>query len=247
MLAERSLARCCGVVVGAMVAASLLLAGCGGGSSADAEAAATATKTGAEPGSQPARGSGGGASTAPQATDERHATSAAVMEEQRTALKSLRAIVERLGSAEAAELPVIRKELGALADKLESLIGMGQTEMNWLIEELTKRRGTLLEQKGAESGADFWLLPGESVTVKERGKVFALRDRQRGSVGYQFRVTLAGEAKVLRVGDFVEFEAGGEICRVILKGSEARADGRYGFDLVCSPKPAADAPQTPKG
>lgn len=169
------------------------------------------------------------------------------MEEQRAALKSLRAIVERLGSAEAAELPAIRKELGALADKLESLIGMGQTEMNWLIEELTKRRGTLLEQKGAESGADFWLLPGESVTVKERGKVFALRDRQRGSVGYQFRVTLAGEAKVLRVGDFVEFEAGGEICRVILKGSEARADGRYGFDLVCSPKPAAAAPQTPNG
>jgi hypothetical protein len=159
-----------------------------------------------------------------------------IVAEQTANFEDIRTKLAELGKAApgSPEALALQKELSTLVATQEKLTGRTHEEIAGMQDELTKLRAQLLMEKGSAGGADFWLAPNESMTVGEEGKVFSLL-----SIGYsgQYAYTnLTGTQKRLQPGDFVEFETKDSICRVIYKAGTARADGRFGFDLVCEPK-----------
>jgi len=159
-----------------------------------------------------------------------------VVAEQTANFADIRSKLAELGKADpgSPEALALQKEISTLVATQEKLTGRTHEEIAGMQDELTKLRAQVLAEKGAASGADFWLLPQESITVSENGKVFSLLSVIRG--GSYAQTNLSGVQKQLQPGDFVEFETKDSVCRVFYKAALPRADGRYGFDLVCEPK-----------
>jgi hypothetical protein len=159
-----------------------------------------------------------------------------IVAEQNANFEDLRTKLAELGKAApgSPEALALQKELATLVAAQEKLTGRTHEEIAGMQDELTKLRAQLLQEKGSAGGADFWLAPSEGITVGEEGNVFTLL-----SISYngQYAYTnLTGTQKRLQPGDFVEFETKDSTCKVIYKAGNARADGRFGFDLVCEPK-----------
>lgn len=159
-----------------------------------------------------------------------------IVNEQKANFDDIRAKLDALnnaapGSPEAAKL---QSELNALLATQEKLTDRTHMELATLHEEVTRLRAQVLEENGTSSGADFWLLPNESITLSERGFVFSLITVHRGATVID--VNLSGKTHRIKPGDFVEFETADSICKVFYKVAHPREDKRYGFDLVCDAK-----------
>jgi hypothetical protein len=160
----------------------------------------------------------------------------AVINDQKANFAEIRAKLDALrqavpGSPEAQKL---QAELEKLLSEQEKLAGRTHTELRGFQQEVSRLKEEALEKRGSASGADFWLAPSESVTVRDRGNVFALLDiRYSGGL---ITVNASGKNSQMKPGDFVEFPTGNSTCKVFYKHGLPREDGRVGFDIVCASK-----------
>jgi uncharacterized coiled-coil protein SlyX len=120
-------------------------------------------------------------------------------------------------------------ELSALLQKQNTLSQQTEQQLKLMASEMSASKDRDLAEHGVAGGADFWLKVGESYNLAARDQVFALQAYGQGIV----QVSLNGNAKRLRVGEVVEFMAGGRACKVFYKQATPRQDGRVGFDLDC--------------
>lgn len=160
----------------------------------------------------------------------------AVIEEQQANFQEIHARLEALGKAApgSPEATQIQKEIATLVASQEKLTGRTHSEIASLQDEVTTLRSQALEENRSVGGADFWLLLNEAVTLRDRNSVFSLAAvHYNGSV---IDVNLSGKPQRLKPGDFMEFQTSDSICKIFYKVAHAREDGRYGFDLVCTPK-----------
>jgi hypothetical protein len=153
-----------------------------------------------------------------------------VIEEQ---LTNFSAIQQKLADLEKAttdaERTQLTRELNALMAQQEKLAARTHTELREHQKELDSLRQQSLLTSGVSGGVDFWLEVGESVNVGSRENVFALT-RIYSQTAY---VTINGQAKSLRPGDFVEVTAGGGTYRVFYRNAPRADDrSRVGFDVV---------------
>lgn len=130
-----------------------------------------------------------------------------------------------------------------LTGEIETLLGrqqqLGQrteTELRAARAEIEKLRAEVLEAKGATTGADIWLMPGESITVAGKaGNVFGFNSFTFSNNTSDITVNVSGERTRLKIGDAAEFPADNGTWKVIYKIGEKRSDDRVGFDLVFVP------------
>jgi len=168
---------------------------------------------------------GGGGAAKPTAND--------VTTREKANFDEIRTKMEALGKATAGtpDAAKLHKELAGLIAEQEKLAARTGVDLTFAEGEVTRLKNEMLEQKGAVTGADFWLAPNESITVKDRDTVLALLGIRGG--GALADINFAGKPQSLKPGGFVEFQSGGETCKVIYKVATLRSDGRIGFDLVC--------------
>lgn len=159
-----------------------------------------------------------------------------VVEQQSANFQELNAKLAALakaapGSPEAATL---QKDISTLVATQQKLTGRANTELKSLQNEVSTLRNQALKENRSVGGADFWLLPNESVTLRDRQTVFTLAGAYYN--GATIDVNLSGKITRIKPGDFIEFDSGDSTCKVFYKIAHKREDGRYGFDLVCAPK-----------
>ena len=131
-----------------------------------------------------------------------------------------------------------------LTGEIETLLGrqqqLGQrteTELRAARAEIEKLRAEVLETKGATTGADIWLMPGESITVAGKaGNVFGFNSYSYSGNTSDITVNVSGKRDRMKIGDAAEFPAENGIWKVIYKISEKRSDERVGFDIVFVPQ-----------
>jgi hypothetical protein len=159
-----------------------------------------------------------------------------VVEQQTANFQELNAKLAALskaapGSPEAATL---QKDISTLVATQEKLADRTHVEMKSLQDEVTTLRAQALKENRTVGGADFWLLPSESVTLRDRDSVFSLAAvHYNGSL---IDVNLSGKITRHKPGDFLPFETSDSTCKVFYKVAHKREDGRFGFDLVSTPK-----------
>lgn len=136
------------------------------------------------------------------------------------------------------------EQAAKLTGEIETLLGrqqqLGQrteTELRAARAEIEKLRAEVLEAKGATTGADIWLMPGESITVAGKaGNVFGFNSYTYSGHTSDITVNVSGERTRLKVGDAAEFPADNGTWKVIYKIAEKRSDERVGFDIVFVPQ-----------
>ena len=124
------------------------------------------------------------------------------------------------------------KELNTLLTKQEQLTGRTHEELLDYSREVASLREQSLKTHGVAKGADFYLTPGQSITVGERDNVFSLLNVQKDGRSY---INLSGKLKWLRIGDFIEAPAENGTYKIYNKGASSEDNNRIGFDLI---KPA---------
>ncbi len=159
-----------------------------------------------------------------------------VVEQQTANFQELNAKLAALskaapGSPEAATL---QKDISTLVGTQEKLANRTHTEMKTLQDEVNTLRTQALKENRTVGGADFWLLPTESVTLRDRNSVFTLAGVYYN--GATIDVNFAGKVTRIKPGDSIEFDSGDSKCKIFYKVAQKREDGRFGFDLVCTPK-----------
>lgn len=135
------------------------------------------------------------------------------------------------------------EQAAKLTGEIETLLGrqqqLGQrteTELRVARAEIERLRAEVLEVKGATTGADIWLMPGESITVAGKaGNVFGFNSYTYSGHTSDITVNVSGERTRLKVGDAAEFPADNGTWKVIYKIAEKRSDERVGFDMVFVP------------
>jgi len=160
-----------------------------------------------------------------------------LMEKQDANFAALEAKLDQLRETDD---PARAKELAAELDTLvaeqRSLAERAQDELRGARAELDRLKQTALETTGSAGGANLWLKPGESVTIAGKpGNVFALRSFTYRGRTDDLSVNVSGTPTRMVVGGGADFPGDGGVWRVIYKLSEARADGRVGFDVVFVP------------
>ena len=158
------------------------------------------------------------------------ATIDTVIEEQ---LANFNSIQEKLAAIEAATTEADRArltdELEALLKEQEKLTSRTHEELRASAEQIESLRARALQEQGAAGGVDFWLAPGESVSVGSRGNVFAVTYVRPTFIG----VNMSGTLSQMKPGDFVEAKVGDEVYKVFFKSTPRESDPkRVGFDIV---------------
>lgn len=127
----------------------------------------------------------------------------------------------------------------SLAGEIETQLAQQQANSERLGEELRgarqeidRLRAVALETSGGATGADFWLKPGESISVGSRANTFAVQAFTYSSRTEYVNANVNGVRQRMGVGDIAEFETAEGTYQVVYKLTEPRADGRVGFDLV---------------
>ncbi len=133
------------------------------------------------------------------------------------------------GMKEATQDPALAhdlRELASLIKKQDELRKQTSTELAYLGSQVAELRNKNLAEQGFAGGADFWLLPGESVSVGNRDHVLGVVRLWTTAAD----VVLNGKKTRLSVGASVD--AGD--CKVFFKQAVPRDDRRVGFDVACS-------------
>jgi hypothetical protein len=123
------------------------------------------------------------------------------------------------------------EELNTLLAKQEQLAGRTHEELRDSGQKIETLKEEALRTKGIAAGADFYLNPGQSITVGGRDKVFSLLRVQKGGRAY---VNLSGELQWLQPGDLIEIPVADNIYKIFNKGVSNEDQSRVGFDLVRS-------------
>ncbi|MEZ6241624.1 MAG: hypothetical protein R3B57_01125 [Phycisphaerales bacterium] len=130
----------------------------------------------------------------------------------------------------------LAKDIDALVAQQKSYAERAQDELKGARAELDRLKQDALEASGSAGGANLWLKPGESVTIAGKpGNVFAFNNLTYRGRFNDLTVNVSGKTERMIVGGHVDFPADNGSWRVIYKQSEARADGRVGFDVVFVP------------
>lgn len=130
---------------------------------------------------------------------------------------------------QSAQDPAVAQDLQELASLIETqdeLRRQASTELAYLGGQVAELRDARLAEDGFSGGADFWLLPGESVSVGNREHVMGVVRLWTTAAD----VVLNGKKTRLSVGASVD--AGD--CKVFFKQAIPRDDRRVGFDVTCS-------------
>ncbi len=157
--------------------------------------------------------------------------------EQSQGFQNLEAKLEALrNSTDPVQSAKLTTELETLLTRQQQLGQRTETELRAARAEIEKLRAEVLEAKGATTGADTWLMPGESITVAGKaGNVFGFNGLTYGGNTSDITVNISGKRDRLKIGDAAEFPADNGTWKVIYKIAELRSDGRLGFDLVFVP------------
>ena len=143
------------------------------------------------------------------------------------------AIKEKLAELTAGNTPEVQaklvKELNSLLAKQEELTGKTHQELRGYSQEVASLRAESLKTKGVAKGADFYLTPGESITVGTRDNVFSLLNVRKDGRSY---VNLSGNLKWLKTGDFMEAPVESGVYKIYNKGATSESSSKIGFDLV---------------
>jgi hypothetical protein len=156
---------------------------------------------------------------------------AALIEDQSRSLQQLQDSLNALREA-AGSSPEVSGKLDGLQKTLDAqkaLTERSAAELRGLYAELERVKTDALAAQGFAGGANLWLGPGESVAVHSPGNTFTY---VRPYSGRTILASVNGETKPLTVGESVDVPTALGIYRVVFKQSEARADGRIGFDIV---------------
>lgn len=149
----------------------------------------------------------------------------ALLAEQQSNFDDVNSRLDHLRAA--TDDPELSRELSQLAELIQrqdELRQKSNLELAFLGDQLASLKAQSLEEKGFAGGADFWLKPGESVSVGDDRHVLGLV-RAWPTAG---DVVLNGKKARLSVGSAIEADA----CTVFFKGLK-RDDGRVGFDVSC--------------
>ena len=117
-------------------------------------------------------------------------------------------------------------DLGKLLARQGELQTQANTELAYLGSQVANLKQQALDEQGFAGGADFWLKPGESVSVGDQQNVFGVVRSQSNFTD----VSLNGKRARMTVGDTVSTDR----CTVFFKQAVQRTDERIGFDLSCS-------------
>ncbi len=157
--------------------------------------------------------------------------------EQAEGFENLEAKLEALrNTSDPAQAAKLAGEMEALLARQQQIGQRTETELRAARAEIEKLRAEVLESRGATSGADVWLQPGESITIAGKaGSVFSFDSFSYSGRTSDITVNASGERGQLKVGDSSEFPASNGVWRVIYKTAAKRSDGRVGFDVVFVP------------
>lgn len=125
--------------------------------------------------------------------------------------------------------PGLNRELTQLAELIhqqDALRQRANTELAFLGGQVATLREDSIAERGFAGGADFWLKPGESVSIGDSRHVLGVIRTWQTAVD----VVVNNEKSRLSVGGMVSTDD----CDVFFKQSVAREDGRVGFDVACS-------------
>lgn len=162
----------------------------------------------------------------------------AVLDQQAQGFALLETKLESLSKAETIEQArSIAKDIESQAAEMRSNSQRLDDELRGARAEIERLRADTLNTTGVAAGADVWLKPGESITVGERGNTFALLGYSYSGRTNDISVNANATKQRLVVGDSVAFPVADGQYTVVFKQSEARPDGRIGFDVVKGPKP----------
>ena len=156
--------------------------------------------------------------------------------EQSAGFQKLEAKLDALRkTTDPAQIKSTTADLGTLLAAQEKLAQRTTEELRGARGEIERLKEQALESNGATGGANLWLKPGESVTVGQAGTVLSLINFSGPTSGTRttrVAVNVAGEQKILGVGDASQMKAGSDAYKIIYKQTAPRADGRVGFDVV---------------
>jgi chromosome segregation ATPase len=151
----------------------------------------------------------------------------ALLQEQQSNFEEVNTRLDKLKAS--SHDPALTEELvqlGKLIKRQDELRQQAGLELAFLGEQVATLKQQALDDQGFSAGADFWLKPGESVSVGDDQHVLGVVRKWTTAVD----VILNGKKSRLSVGDALNTDA----CTVFFKQSLARSDGRVGFDLSCS-------------
>lgn len=140
-------------------------------------------------------------------------------EQIHTRLESLRQV------SQDPDLAAQLNALSSLIEKQDQLRQQTAAELAYLGRQVADLRNRNLAEQGFAGGADFWLLPGESVSVGNREHVLGVVRLWHTAAD----VVLNGRKARLSVG--ASLDAGD--CKVFFKQAVPRDDNRVGFDVAC--------------
>ncbi len=153
-----------------------------------------------------------------------------VVEEQ---VANFTAIQEKLDTLAAtddeSERQRLIEEIERLVVKQESLTGRTHDELRAYEKQVTSLKKQALETSGVAGGADFWLVPGESVALGDEEHILALTRLYDHGMA---RVTFAGQSRNMNPGDALEFKAGDTSYKLFYSQATEAETGRAGFNLA---------------
>jgi hypothetical protein len=155
-----------------------------------------------------------------------------VVLEQRQSFDAIQSALEKIRAASPEELREIVGELRGEIGAQQGYAQRYQAQLAGAEREIASLRKQLLDGKdGYAGGAEHWLGVGESLRLPGEGNVLGLYGYRSTWAG----VTLGGNSSRLSIGQGLPFTASGRTCQVILRQLRRAGDGRFGFDVQCTP------------
>ena len=162
----------------------------------------------------------------------------AVLDKQAEGFALLDSKLESLSKAETIDqAKTIARDIETQVAQQRATAQRLDDELRGARAEIERLRADTLNTTGVAAGADVWLKPGESVTIGQRGNTFSLLGFTFSGRTHDISVNANATKHRLVVGDSVTFPVPDGQYTVVFKQSEARPDGRVGFDVVKGPKP----------
>ena len=158
--------------------------------------------------------------------------------QQSEGFQNLEAKLEALrNTTDPAQATKLTAELETLLQRQQQLGQRTEVELRTARAEIEKLRSEVLQTKGATTGADLWLKPGESITVAGKpGNNFGFTNFTYSGVTSEITANVSGKPLRMKIGDAADFPADKGTWQVIYKNTELRSDNRVGFDLIFVPQ-----------
>ena len=121
------------------------------------------------------------------------------------------------------ELREALAEQRALAKRKNEMFKEVDIERQMLRDQLT-------EVKQGSQSVGFWIGEGESISLKDRTKVFSFR--RVNSVNDSIQAVISGQRTPMEVGDVVEVDTAEGKMLILYRHGRRESDGRFGFDVT---------------